>query len=272
MEVLDATGIESALAAGAERQAEEDKVGQADFLKLLVAQLENQDPLNPQDSAAFASQLAQFSSVEQLVAMRAGIDELVAKASEGGVRDGGKAELDPTDLIGREVVVFGSQIEVDQARTPIRLPLRTIDDAVTATVRIYDDEGNLRHEQSILPLDGNGQPVALRPGDHEFVFDPAEQNLPPGVYAVEFDATGVSGQDVTVLPMVQGLVTGAILTGEPSVRIGSRVFSVQDILEVRLAPNDPAARRAADGGSSVSGLRTGGAQTVIRAPSARTAS
>ncbi|HEB90858.1 MAG TPA: hypothetical protein ENI85_14890 [Deltaproteobacteria bacterium] len=239
MDGLDGIGIESALAAGAERQAEEDKVGQADFLKLLVAQLENQDPLNPQDSAAFATQLAQFSSVEQLVAMRAGIDALVAKASEDGVQGSRTTGLDPTQLIGREVVVFGSQIEVDDARTPIRLPFRTIDDAVTASVRIYDDEGNLRHEQSILPSDAAGRPVALRPGDHEFVFDPAAQNLPPGVYAIEFSATGAADQEVTILPMVEGLVSGAVLTGERGVRIGSRIFPLQDILEVRL-PSDPA--------------------------------
>ena len=41
-------------------------LGTNDFFKLLIAQLKNQDPLNPQDGAAFASELAQFSSLEQL--------------------------------------------------------------------------------------------------------------------------------------------------------------------------------------------------------------
>ena len=43
-----------------------DSVNQAEFMKLLVAQLQNQDPLNPLDSANFSAQLAQFSSLEQL--------------------------------------------------------------------------------------------------------------------------------------------------------------------------------------------------------------
>ncbi len=40
------------------------------FLLLLVTQMKNQDPLNPQDPTEFVSQLAQFSSLEQLLGMR----------------------------------------------------------------------------------------------------------------------------------------------------------------------------------------------------------
>ncbi len=39
------------------------------FFRLLVTQIQNQDPLNPQDPTAFVSQLAQFSSLEQLLEM-----------------------------------------------------------------------------------------------------------------------------------------------------------------------------------------------------------
>jgi flagellar hook assembly protein FlgD len=45
-------------------------LGKDDFLQLLVAQLSNQDPMNPQDGAQFVAQLAQFSSLEQLISIR----------------------------------------------------------------------------------------------------------------------------------------------------------------------------------------------------------
>jgi flagellar basal-body rod modification protein FlgD len=51
-------------------------VSEQTFLHLLVAQLENQDPLNPQDGAQFVAQLAQFSSLEQEVQMRQDLDSI----------------------------------------------------------------------------------------------------------------------------------------------------------------------------------------------------
>ena len=54
------------------------------FLQLLVAQIKNQDPLNPTDSVQFLSQLAQFSQLEQLIGIRA---ELKPAASTAGTTD-----------------------------------------------------------------------------------------------------------------------------------------------------------------------------------------
>ncbi len=59
---------QSAIASGA--------INKNEFLKLLVAQLKNQDPMNPVDNQQFITQLATFSSLEQLISINAGVSKL----------------------------------------------------------------------------------------------------------------------------------------------------------------------------------------------------
>ncbi len=53
---------------------------QSQFLQLLVAQLKEQDPLNPLDGTQFVTQLAQFSSLEQLINIRTDLDGMAKTA------------------------------------------------------------------------------------------------------------------------------------------------------------------------------------------------
>jgi flagellar basal-body rod modification protein FlgD len=55
---------------------EKDIVGKDDFLRLLVAQIRNQNPLNPADGVEFLTQLAQFTQLEQLIAIRTQLEAL----------------------------------------------------------------------------------------------------------------------------------------------------------------------------------------------------
>ncbi len=57
------------------------QVSEQQFLQLLVAQLQNQDPLNPMDGTQFVSQLAQFSELEQMIGVNQGVQQLVTDAS-----------------------------------------------------------------------------------------------------------------------------------------------------------------------------------------------
>ena len=61
------------------------------FLQLLVAHLQNQDPLNPTDSTQFVSQLAQFSELEQVMAIRTDTDTLTTDASAAASSSTGAA-------------------------------------------------------------------------------------------------------------------------------------------------------------------------------------
>lgn len=54
------------------------------FLQLLVAQMKNQDPLNPADSTTYVTQLAQFSSLEQLIAIKDSVDTITTAVAGSG--------------------------------------------------------------------------------------------------------------------------------------------------------------------------------------------
>lgn len=53
-------------------------MGKDEFVKLLVTQMQNQDPMNPMDGKDLAAQLAQFSSVEQLMNINTKLDNFTA--------------------------------------------------------------------------------------------------------------------------------------------------------------------------------------------------
>jgi flagellar basal-body rod modification protein FlgD len=71
------TAANANAAATAAAVASTDDLGnESTFLQLLVAQIQNQDPTQPMDSSTFLTQLAEFSSVEQLIGIRQDVAEL----------------------------------------------------------------------------------------------------------------------------------------------------------------------------------------------------
>ena len=61
--------------------ATDQLTSESTFLNLLVAQIKNQDPLNPTDSIQFVGQLVQFSQLEQLLGINKGVQSLVTDVS-----------------------------------------------------------------------------------------------------------------------------------------------------------------------------------------------
>lgn len=88
-----------------EKKAEEDYLGREAFLKMLVAQLQNQDPLNPMEGSDFSAQLAQFSSLEQLINVNKSIQSMADAFTKS-------SETDATAYIGKEVTGNANSIEI----------------------------------------------------------------------------------------------------------------------------------------------------------------
>jgi flagellar basal-body rod modification protein FlgD len=76
-----------------------NNMGQDAFMKLLSAQLQNQDPLKPQENGEFLAQLATFSSLEKLTAIETSIKELTAafQTLAGTATDTGEGTTDSGD-------------------------------------------------------------------------------------------------------------------------------------------------------------------------------
>ncbi len=104
------------------------------FLTLLVAQLRNQDPLNPLDNAQVTTQMAQISTVSGIDRLNATLKSLAAAFAEA-------QSLQAAALIGREVLVPGDALELGTDGATGGFALAEAADAVTVTIR--DAAGNV---------------------------------------------------------------------------------------------------------------------------------
>jgi len=112
-------------------------LGQADFLKLMTAQLANQDPFNPVDNTQMVAQMAQFSSVTGISQMNTTLSAIAAKL-------GGTSATDALSYVGRTVLTEGATayprttggiagaVELDKPATDVNV---TISDAHGVTLK-----------------------------------------------------------------------------------------------------------------------------------------
>lgn len=170
-------------------------LGKDEFLRLLVAQLSTQDPLNPMDSREFSAQLAQFSALEQMTNVNNTLEELVQAQQAMG-------NSSMISLIGKLVDIPGNAFEHTQG-TGTNLTYSLDAEANTTRIDIFDAAGNPVNtltgpgaEGSNLiiwnGLDGQGNPVAS------------------GLYTFKIQATDASGKPVTSETFTTGLVTDVL--------------------------------------------------------------
>lgn len=80
----------------ANRKTGSSTLGKDDFLKLLMAQLQNQDPTNPMDDTTFIAQMAQFSSLEQITNMNSTLEKFISQQQQSQL-------ISYNQFIGKEV-------------------------------------------------------------------------------------------------------------------------------------------------------------------------
>ncbi len=107
MTPLSATEIQTYNANGGKKAADSDPQAMQDrFLKLLVEQLKNQDPMNPMENAEMTSQMAQINTVT-------GIQQLNSTMSSITTQLNALQNMQGTSLVGRQVLLPGNQLAFD---------------------------------------------------------------------------------------------------------------------------------------------------------------
>lgn len=191
-------------------------IGANQFLQLLVTQLRNQDPLSPLQANEFAAQLAQFSSLEQLVQVNAGLATQTNAATASTIAT--QTQLGAS-LVGRQVVAQTDQIEIGADGTASVLADVGVPGG-TAALRLLDASGKTVATQDLGTLEGGRQIIDLT-------------GMPPGVYTT---ALGVVGADGTALPVTTytaGTVGGVTMQdGLPMLRIGGIAVPVSSLIEI----------------------------------------
>ncbi len=197
-----------------------------DFLKLFIAQLQNQDPLKPDDSAQMAAQLAQFNGLEQMLNVNKTLTEMLKGQSNG-------RNFGMLDYVGRDVTVEGGRALVSQGNAG--QVSFNIDRPVTgATLEVRDGNGN------VVATEDLGQ---LADGEQNLQWSGVGSDGKPlqdGAYTFSITATADEGQTVPVPVQTRIKVTGVDLK-DPSGAFMTPAgkISASDVVAVRMIDEKP---------------------------------
>jgi len=133
------TGATATTGTSSNQSSSSITLGKDDFLKMMIAELQNQDPLNPMDGTQYASQLAQFSSLEQLTNLNTLMQQSI---SSNTTLTQSITNTLAANLIGKEVKLDGNSISVN-GQSSVKIGYTLGSTAKSATVDIYNSSGTL---------------------------------------------------------------------------------------------------------------------------------
>jgi len=177
-------GASSSPAADTNSATKTNSLRQQDFLRLMVAQMQNQDPMNPQTNGDFLAQMAQFSTNDSIASMQSSIAQLASTLQSNQA-------LQASALVGRSVVVDGNKLALgNEGGAKASFNMTAGLNELNAS--IYSPAGEL---VKTIPL---GQP---NPGLTEIPWDGTDgnnQRVAAGTYTVK--VTGLDHGKETVVP------------------------------------------------------------------------
>jgi len=223
VDAINSTAARSALSQGL---TGDKAMGRDAFLKLLVAQLKHQDPLKPQDDAAFVAQLAQFSSLEQTMGINDRLDML-------SVQSQGLQNSQVVGLVGKMGTVRGSLVTSDGSGTGTPISFTLDGKAATSSVVIKNQAG-----QTIRTIELGEKPAGLVRVSWDGK-DNAGNLQPAGTYNVTVTAKNADEGAVSVSQETKGTISAVSFDkGYPVLHLDNGVsVPVADLLKVDSPPN-----------------------------------
>ena len=208
----------AAATASAQAAAPGGVMGKDQFLKLLIAQLRYQDPMNPMQGDQMATQLAQFSSLEQLQQINA---NLTTQQTSSGTLLGAVQSTAAINTIGHTVVAIGNQIK-GGPDAPATLEATLAGASTKTTLHIYNSSGSEVASASL---------GASKGGLQTFNLGKLAQGLELGTYTYSIDALDDAGKKIEVqtytTARVDGVSSGAnglvLTSGDITIPYGSIV-------------------------------------------------
>ena len=198
-------------------------LGKNDFLRLLTIQLQNQDPLEPQDNTEMVAQLAQFSSLEQLenmnlnLASSLDLDLILTQVLNNTAAAG---------LIGKSVIANGSSLAVDGSG-PAQVNFDLAANANSVTVTIYNESGTIVRVLEETGVEAGRQSIEWDGKDSKGV------GVSAGTYTFKITASDGDGNNIDVSPLVMGSVDVVkFVNGEAVLVIDGVEVAISEILEI----------------------------------------
>ena len=178
-------------------------LGKDAFLQLLVTQLKNQNPLDPQDNSAFVAQLAQFSSLEGITTLNSTVSSLAGNYNSSQA-------LQASSLVGRNVIVQTNTVQLDDPSKGMTGSVTVPSSIAGGTVSITDSSG------AVVRTIDLGSRAA---GSASFTWDGKDKDgnlVKTGTYTVKANASinGTATDMATYLPATVNSVTISQTGGE----------------------------------------------------------
>jgi len=194
-------------------------LGKDAFMKLLMAQLANQDPTAPTDDTAFVSQLAQFAGLEAAQATNTRLDTLVSAQAAS-------TQTQAVGFIGKMVNFRTDSIALEAGLS------------ATAQVGLTAPATGV----SVSVLDSTGKAVrtmklgAQVPGALNIIWDGNDDGgnrQPPGVYSLSVNATDSTGKGIGVSLQGNGEITGVDFdNGVPKLKVNGTLVTMSQVTSI----------------------------------------